>query len=149
MILTALNQVVLLNCYNVKMKIASVESLTGGLFASAIVKNKGASKYFKGSIVTYTNDIKEKFGIDTSKGVVNKETAIQMALKGKAYFDVDFCVSFTGNAGPSTLENQPVGKVFIAINEKVYELDFKGSRISIQKQCVAFALKKIQKFLTF
>ena len=131
------------------MKIASVESLTGGLFASELVKKKGASKYFEGALVAYSNQVKEKLGVDVSKGVINKQTALQMALKGKEYFNVDLCVAFTGNAGPEDSEGQPVGKVFIAINEKVYELDFKGSRRSIQKQCVNFALKKIAKSFKF
>ena len=125
------------------MTIASVESLTGGLFAATLTKRPGASKFFKGSLVSYATEIKEKFGIDTSNGVINKEVAIQMALKGKEYFDVDICVSFTGNAGPEAMEGKPVGKVFIAINEKVYEKDFKGSREEIQNQCVDFAINKI------
>ncbi|WKX02347.1 CinA family protein [Candidatus Mycoplasma mahonii] len=129
------------------MTLAAVESITGGLFASEITKTPGASTFFKGSLVTYSNEIKEKLGVDISAGVVNSKVALAMAQKGQAFFQVDLCVAFTGNAGPTTLDQKPVGKVFIAINEQVYELDFKGDRQSIREQSVAFALKKISKLL--
>lgn len=125
------------------MTIATVESITGGLFAAEITKMPGASKFFKGSLVTYSNEIKEKLGVDVSNGVINKEVAREMALKGKEYFDVDVCVSFTGNAGPEAMDGMPVGKVFIGINEEVFEKDFKGSRNEIRKQCVDFAFNKV------
>ena len=123
--------------------IGSVESLTGGLFATKITETPGASKFFKGTIITYSNDIKEKLGVDTSNGVVNKEVALQMALKGKEFLGVDTCVSFTGNAGPDVLDGKEVGLVYIAINDLVYELNLKGDRQEIREQAVNFALKKL------
>ncbi len=123
--------------------LGSVESITGGLFATTITNKPGASAFFKGTIVSYSNEIKEKLGIDISNGVVNKDVALAMAQKGKEFLGVDVCVSFTGNAGPSALEGQPVGKVFIAINESVFEKDFKGTREEIRKQCVDFVLENI------
>jgi len=127
--------------------LGSVESITGGLFASTITSQPGASNFFKGSIVSYANEIKEKLGIDTSSGVVNKEVALAMAKAGKEFLNVDICVAFTGNAGPSTLDDLPVGKVFIAINETVYEQNFSGTRDQIRKQCVTFAFEKIKDVL--
>ena len=123
--------------------IGSIESFTGGLFAKVITDKPGSSKYFKGSIVTYSNELKEKLGIDTSKGTVNKKVALEMAAKAKEFLNVDTCVSFTGNAGPSALDFLDVGHVFIAINEEVYELKLEGSREQIRKQAVEFALKKL------
>lgn len=127
--------------------LGSVESITGGLFAAKITELPGASKYFKGSLVTYASELKEKFGIDTSSGTVNKEVALAMAKIGKEILNVDICVSFTGNAGPELLDNQPLGKVFIAINDKVYEKNFHGTRIQIRKMCIDFALAKIKQLL--
>ncbi len=124
---------------------ASIESITGGMFASEIVTIPGASNFFKGSLVTYTNEIKEKLGIDTSRGVINSKVAQEMALKGQEYFNVDYCFSFTGNAGPLAMEQKKVGLVFIALNEKVYELNFKGNREEIRRQCVNFALELLMK----
>lgn len=127
--------------------IASVESLTGGGFGYQITKTPGASKFYKGTLVTYANEIKEKLGVDTSQGVVNAEVAQQMALKGKEFFNVDYCISFTGNAGPSVLDNKEVGLVYIAINEQVYELLFKGDRQQIREQAINFAIDKIKKII--
>lgn len=133
---------------NKKITIASIESFTGGMFASEIIKNPGASKYFKGALVAYSNEIKEKIGIDTSKGVINSEVALEMSNKGKIFFNVDYCFSFTGNAGPESMENKKNGLVYIAINEDVFELDFEGlSRNEIQKKSVDFALEKLSKII--
>lgn len=129
--------------YNIGMKtLGSIESFTGGLFASTIISKSGASKFFKGSIVAYSNEIKEKLGVDISGGVINKEVAKQMAIKGKKFLNVDICISFTGNAGPISIENKPVGLVYVAINEEVFELNFKGDRNSIREQAVKFAINK-------
>ncbi len=124
---------------------ASIESVTGGMFASEIISIPGASNFFKGSLVTYTNEIKEKLGVDTSQGVINSKVAQEMALKGREYFDVDYCFSFTGNAGPSIMEQKKVGLVFIAINNEVHELNFEGTREEIRKQSVNFALELFMK----
>lgn len=124
--------------------IGSVESFTGGMFAAEITATPGASNYFKGSIVTYSNDIKEKLGVDTSNGVINKEVAREMALKGKEYLGVDVCVAFTGNAGPTAMEGKPIGLVYIAINEQVYELNLKGDRNSIRRQAIDYVKNNLQ-----
>ena len=92
-----------------KKTLGSVESFTGGLFASTIISNPGASSFFKGSIITYHDAIKSKLGIDISNGVVNKKVALEMAKKGKEFLGVDICVSFTGEAGPKPKE-KPVNE---------------------------------------
>jgi nicotinamide-nucleotide amidase len=126
---------------------ASVESFTGGMFSSEIVGIPGASKFFKGSLVSYSNDIKNKIGVNTSRGVVNSRVAKEMALGGKEYFEVDYCFSFTGNAGPTATEDKPVGLVFIAINDEVHELNFKGNREEVRRQSVDFALEIFRKLI--
>ncbi|AEC46061.1 Hsp33 family molecular chaperone HslO [Mesomycoplasma hyorhinis] len=134
---------------NTEQTISCVESFTGGGFASKIVSTPGASKYFKGGLVAYTNEIKAKLNIDTSKGVVNKETALAMAKNGKKFFNSTFCVSFTGSAGPTAQEGTKVGQVFIAINNKVWELNYKGTRKQIIQKSINFALNKLKKMVNF
>lgn len=131
--------------------IGSVESFTGGLFASTIISKSGASKYFKGSIVSYSSEIKKKIGVNTSNGVINKNVAIEMALKGKEWLDVDYCVSFTGNAGPNVMEGKKVGIVYIAINENSYELDLSSfaDRNKIREEAVKFAINELKKINIF
>ena len=127
-----------------KKTLGSVESFTGGLFASTIISKPGASSFFKGSIITYHDTVKSKLGIDISNGVVNKGVALEMVKKGKEFLGVDICVSFTGEAGPTPNE-KPVGTVFIAINEHVMELNLKGTRNEIRKQAVEIAIEELNK----
>ena len=126
-----------------KATIGSIESFTGGLFASTIISKPGASKFFRGTIVAYHEDIKRKLGIDTTNGIVNKRVALEMAEKGREFLGVDICVSFTGEAGPDSSGEKPVGTIFIAINKKVWEFQLDGNRNKIRKEAVQIALSKL------
>ena len=136
------------------LTLGSVESFTGGLFAREITRIPGASKFYKGGLVTYWTEEKiNVLGIDKSLvdqfGVVSRECAYQMAKNGKNILDVDICVSFTGNAGPDTMENKPCGEIYIGISifDRVitypYLLD--GDRNSIQQEAVSLAYGLIAK----
>lgn len=124
--------------------IGSVESITGGLFASTIINKPGASHYFKGALVLYAKQLKKQFGIDITNGTINEQVVKQMINLGQKKLDVDICIAFTGNAGPQKSDGEDVGKVWIAINENVWELKLNGSRTSIRQQCVDFGIKKIK-----
>lgn len=101
--------------------IGTVESCTGGLLANMIVSNSGASHYFTGSLITYSNDQKNRLAnvsVDAilSHGAVSEEVAIEMAIGAKERLGVDICISTTGIAGPNGgTEEKPVGLVWIAI----------------------------------
>ena len=134
--------------------LGSVESFTGGSFAKEITSISGASHFFKGALVTYATEEKNRIlGISYKDidefGVVSKEVAGQMASNGKKLLNVDYCVSFTGNAGPSAMEDKPVGEVYIGIiyngTCEVFSLNLIGSRKEIQQQAVDFALEKLLK----
>ncbi|MCR8613263.1 MAG: CinA family protein [Mycoplasma sp.] len=124
--------------------ISTVESVTSGLIASKITNTPGSSDYFIGSLVLYKNIAKEKLNIDTSNGVINKETALSMSKAGKEFFNSDICVATTGIAGKYKIEGKNPGTVFVAINEDVFELHLKGTRIKIKEQIVEFVLKKLE-----
>ena len=132
--------------------VSSVESFTVGNFASMLGSVPGISKVYKGSLVTYQSETKERLlsidhDIIAKYGVVSKEIASLMCVNGKAILNSDICVSFTGNAGPDSMENKPVGEVYIGINFKddisVYKLNLKGSRSEIVKQAMDFAVRKL------
>ena len=134
------------------LTLGSVESFTGGLFATTITSISGASKFYKGSFITYATEEKIKLlGIPESVvqqfGVVSKEVAYYMANNARQLLDVDVCVSFTGNAGPDAMENKPVGEVHIGIATKdraqIYSLNLNGTRDEIRRQAVDFAIEKI------
>ena len=129
--------------------LGSVESFTGGLFAKEMTSVPGASHFYKGGLVTYASEEKNRLlGIPYSDidqyGVVSKEIASQMASNGQKVLNVDYCVSFTGNAGPEAMEGKPVGEVYIGIaiydRVEVYAFSLKGSREEIQKEGVKNAL---------
>ncbi len=128
------------------LTLGSVESLTGGLFASELTSIPGASKVYKGSLITYAIGEKVKLAhvhLDTIKeySVVSEEVSIEMAKGGKEALDVDICVSVTGNAGPTTEPGgKPVGEVHISVaylNKVIHEkLNLKGDRNHIRCMCV-------------
>lgn len=106
------------------LTLGSVESMTGGLFAGKFTSIPGSSKVFKGSIVTYATEIKEKVvgvNIETIEkyGVVSEEVAKEMAEKGRTLLNVDICVSVTGNAGPTCEPGgKPAGFYCVAVATK-------------------------------
>ena len=134
--------------------LGSVESFTGGLFSETITAVPGASHFYKGGFVTYASEEKNRLlGIsyDTSDqyGVVSQEVAAAMASNAQKLLNVDYCVSFTGNAGPSAMEGKPVGLVFIGIaiydKVEVYRFELQGERKDIQKEGVKNALELLGK----
>ena len=106
------------------LTLGSIESMTGGLFAAEFTSVPGSSKVFKGSVVTYATEIKEKVvGVKAETiekyGVVSEEVAREMAEWGRKLLNVDVCVSITGNAGPTCEPGgKPAGYFCIAISTK-------------------------------
>ena len=128
--------------------LGSVESFTGGRFASEITSVSGASHFFKGALVTYATEEKSRIlGISYKDidefGVVSKEVAGQMASNGKKLLNVDYCVSFTGNAGPEAMEGKPVGEIHIGVafydSVQVHSFNLEGSREQIQLKAINIA----------
>ncbi|MDY2727536.1 MAG: CinA family protein [Candidatus Onthovivens sp.] len=115
------------------LTLGSVESFTGGLFAKTITDVSGASQVFKGSLVTYSKELKIKLlGMDeefiNENGLVSWGVAQDMAIKGRRVLGVDVCVSFTGNAGPEVLPGEAgVGEVYMAIvyGNKIWSIPLK------------------------
>lgn len=105
------------------MTVTAAESLTAGLFQAELASISGASEVFPGGFVTYSKENKSQLlNISMSglnqHGVISEWTAIQMAESAQRILDTDFALGFTGVAGPNTLENQPVGTVWIALARK-------------------------------
>lgn len=137
--------------------LGSVESFTGGSFASSITSISGASHFFKGALITYATEEKNRilslpYEMIDKYGVVSAEIAGEMASRGRALLNVDYCVSFTGNAGPSTMEDKPVGLIYIGIcyedKAQVFTYHLTGNRESIQKQAIDIAYEILGKILT-
>ena len=123
-------------CSEQGFTIASCESLTAGLFSATVACVPGASRVLKGGFVTYWTEIKEKLvhvehSIVEEYGVVSSPCAKSMAEHTQQLMDVDFAVSFTGNAGPSTMEGKPAGCVYCAIATRAntYPFHFQCDRM--------------------
>lgn len=138
------------------ISISSVESFTVGGFASMIGSVPGISAVYRGSMITYQTEMKQKLlGIsqyDIDKyGVVSSEIAYQMAKKGNEIFNSDICVSFTGNSGPWPMEDKPVGLCYVGIcfknNINVYTLHLHGTREEIKQQALQIACDKLKQLL--
>jgi nicotinamide-nucleotide amidase len=101
--------------------IATAESCTGGKIAQMLTSVAGASKYFKGSVVSYSVETKVNvLGIDPNLieqyEVVSAEIAKAMALNAKRIMQTDYALATTGNAGPTSEPGKAsVGVVFIAL----------------------------------
>lgn len=101
-------------------KITAAESLTGGSFLDTISGEPGSSEIFDGGIVAYSEDIKNNVLEVTTKtltnhGMVSPQCAIEMAEKSMEMFKADISVSLTGAAGPSALEGERPGTVWIGL----------------------------------
>jgi len=139
------------------LSISTAESCTGGLLAATLVNVPGSSDYFKGSVVAYSNEIKNKvLGVkeETLKefGAVSPQTAKEMALGVKRLLNTDIAVSTTGIAGPGggTAE-KPVGLTYFAIAFKdrveVFKKIFPYSRNQNRLSAVYFALFRLYNLL--
>ena len=104
--------------------IGTAESCTGGYIAHLITSNAGSSVGYKGSIISYANDVKEKIlGVSDKTlrtvGAVSEETVIQMVKGAIEKLNVDFAVATSGIMGPDGgTEEKPVGTVWIAAGNK-------------------------------
>jgi nicotinamide-nucleotide amidase len=98
-------------------RLGLAESCSAGLLAARITDLAGASDYFAGGVVAYSNEAKEELlGVDpeliAAKGAVSPEVAEAMAIGALERFDADVAVSITGIAGPGGgSEEKPVGYV--------------------------------------
>ena len=104
--------------------LGTVESCTSGMLANKITSVAGASAYFMGSLLTYSNQLKQNL-VSVSekdlknKGAVSEQVAMQMAFNGRKALNVDYCISTTGIAGPGGATNKkPVGLVWIGLASK-------------------------------
>ena len=103
--------------------LGTAESCTGGRIAEAIIATPGASEYFKGGIVSYTNEIKERL-LGVSHQVLEEQTAVceevarQMVQGAINALQVDVAVSVTGIAGPGGgTKDIPVGTIWLAYGD--------------------------------
>ncbi len=107
-----------------QLTLALAESCTGGHLSNLLTNRAGSSAYFKGSIISYANEVKQDLlkvseQILQTEGAVSEATVIQMAREAKILLKADIALSLSGILGPggATPEKQ-IGLVWIALAHK-------------------------------
>lgn len=139
------------------MTMCCAESCTGGMIASAVTDAPGASSYFLGGAVTYSNEAKMKLlGVRESTlidhGAVSEETAREMASGAVALFGADCAVAVTGIAGPGgATPTKPVGLVCMAVSDGSRTVSthtiFGGDRAAVRESTVREACSLLKDFV--
>ena len=135
------------------------ESCTGGEAAKRFTDLPGASEFFLGGFVTYTNAAKSKLlGIDpgliSKYGAVSREVAVEMAEKARSIMGADMAVGITGLAGPDGDGVNEVGTVFVslAVPEGTYvrhlRLGSRRDRSYVRHMAGNHAYDMIRRYLT-
>lgn len=109
--------------YESQRTVGTAESCTSGMIATCITSVPGASDYFKGGIVSYSDDVKTSLlnvGADViaARSAVCEEVAVQMVKGTIDILHVDYAVSATGFAGPGSADGIPVGTIWLACGNK-------------------------------
>ena len=104
--------------------LATAESCTGGYIAHLITSHAGSSNYFKGGVVSYDNEVKEKVLNVSAKtlkdhGAVSEQTVKEMLTAVLQKLNTDYAIAVSGIMGPGGgSEEKPVGTVWIAVGDK-------------------------------
>jgi nicotinamide-nucleotide amidase len=137
--------------------IAVAESCTGGLVAERLTRVSGSSRYFRGGVVAYSDDLKSAF-LDVPKktldahGAVSREVAVALAEGIRKRAGSTLGVGVTGIAGPTGGSSEkPVGLVFHALADgrktEVVERTFPGDREKVRWQASQQALDMVRRKL--
>ncbi len=140
-----------------RLTLGTAESCTGGYLSHLITSVSGSSAYFKGSIVSYANEIKQDLlyvKTDTLEkfGAVSEETVLEMLSGGLKQLKTDIVIAVSGVAGPNGgTPEKPVGTVFIGIGTKeksiVKKLSFTNHRDRNIQLSSIVALVMLRKYL--
>lgn len=101
--------------------VAVAESLTGGLIGATITSVAGASKAFRGGVISYATEVKrDVLGVPGEllrrEGAVHPEVAAAMAAGAARLCEATYGVAVTGVAGPEPQDGKPVGTVYAAVS---------------------------------
>lgn len=140
-----------------KLTLGAVESATGGLISHLITNVPGSSDYYRGSVTSYSNEIKLRIiGVRESTlrvhGAVSKQVAREMAAGGQKLLNVDICIADTGIAGPGGATfDKPVGLFFLALanhkNVVIRNHVFNGNREENKEAAAQAALQMVKDYL--
>jgi len=139
--------------YASQKKISFAESCSGGLLSYYFTSHNGASKILDGSLITYSNDLKDNWlavehSVLEEFGAVSSEVVAQMSEGAMNVSNADYTLSISGIAGDTGgTEFKPVGTVYVSVRtkdaHKEAHLKLDGDRNYIQHQSVLEAIKML------
>lgn len=140
-----------------KQTVGTAESCTGGYIAHLLTMDAGASSNFKGTVVSYDNQVKKDLlmvsshSID-SVGAVSEEVVIQMVRGALQNLKTNYAIATSGIMGPDGgSENKPIGMVWIAVgnheNIVTKEFHFRFDRLRNIEQTAIAALAMLHRFI--
>ncbi|OGO42780.1 MAG: damage-inducible protein CinA [Chloroflexi bacterium RBG_16_60_22] len=139
------------------LTLGAVESATGGLISHLITSVPGSSDYFKGSVTSYSNEVKIKLiGVRAETleryGSVSPQVVEEMAAGGRKVLAVDICLADTGIAGPGgATPGKAVGLFYLGLAHRggvsSRNHEFRGSRARNKRSAAEAALSWLREFL--
>ena len=140
-----------------QLTLSTAESCTGGLIAKEMTDIPGVSAVFRGALVAYDNEVKQRqLGVSAavleSTGAVSRQTVLAMAAGCARLFQTDCALAVSGVAGPGGgSPEKPVGTVWIAARrgkeEQAEKLFFPGTREMVRQRTVSYALFLLYRLL--
>ena len=142
--------------WEMEKTVGTAESCTGGRIAEALISIPGASKYFKGGIVCYVDEIKQRL-LNVDAQVLEEQTAVceevaRQLVKGACHtLNTDYAIAATGYAGPTGgTKDIPIGTIWLACGTPEKQITFKVEEDHGRDINLAIATNKaMQMFLEF
>lgn len=127
------------------LAVGAAESLTGGALSSALAAAPDASRWYRGTVVAYSPQVKQAVLEVTPGPVVTRRCAEEMARGAARVLAVDAAVATTGVGGPDPEEGEPPGTVWVGVftSEGVssHLLHLDGSPADVVEQATTRALE--------
>lgn len=142
--------------WELEKTVGTAESCTGGRIAEAMIATPGASKYFKGGVVSYVDEIKERL-LHVDAQVLEEQTAVceevakQMVKGACQTLNTNYAIAATGFAGPTGGTKEiPVGTIWLACGDIDRQVTFMVQEDHGRDINLAIATNKaMQMFLDF
>lgn len=142
-----------------RLTLAVAESCTGGMLCALLTDEPGASSFFRGGVVAYSDEVKANLlGVSQTAlsrhGAVSEATALEMAAGVRRTLRADIGLAITGIAGPSGGSDlKPIGLVHFAFDDgtqRVAEAQrFDGGREEVRRAAAQHALEMALRLMTF
>ncbi|MEX2236985.1 MAG: competence/damage-inducible protein A [Dehalococcoidia bacterium] len=138
------------------LRVATMESCSGGLLANNLTEVPGSSDYFLGGFVTYATEMKERWGVPAEvieeHGVISEECARAMAKAAREQTGAEIGMGITCVAGPGEQDGKPAGTVHVAVDggdlgAQHATYFFPQGREAVKRRAVLTALTLLRRLL--